>query len=89
MRLYLALALLPLGLAAPQRRELAPLLKALDPSEVIADRFIVKFYDDISMSEDAKSLYASVDYVYDGEFRGFAGPLDAEAVKALRADPRV
>jgi Peptidase inhibitor I9 len=91
MRLALGLTLLPLcaGAGAPSRRELAPLLKPSNTRQAIPDKFIVKFYDSISVEEDLTSLFSGADHVYDGDFKGFAGSLDADAVKALRADPRV
>ncbi|KAG9251336.1 cephalosporin C acetylhydrolase [Emericellopsis atlantica] len=95
MRSATLLALLPLALAAPsmtKRESPAPLIVPRD-ADVVKDKFIVKFKDDI-MSTNAvgaaiASIKADADYQYSKAFRGFAATLTADELENLRNDPTV
>ncbi|PHH85859.1 hypothetical protein CDD83_11077 [Cordyceps sp. RAO-2017] len=94
MKLSILLAILPAVLAAPatKRAEPAPLLTPKGAKQVIADKYIVKFKNELSASavdETVKALSSKADHVYSHAFRGFAGHLSAEEVKTLRDRPEV
>nr|ACV71862.1 subtilisin-like protease Pr1A [Metarhizium lepidiotae] len=95
MHLSALLTLLPAVLAAPAtiggRAEPAPLFTPQAES-IIADKYIVKFKDDIARiaTDDAVSaLTSKADFVYEHAFKGFAGSLTKEELKTLRAHPGV
>lgn len=97
MRLDIPLALLPLAAAHPwaKRAEPAPLLvdNNIDESEIIADKYIVRFRDGASFTsavDDAVAILSSVpDHVYSSTINGFAATLDKETLEALRDHPDV
>ncbi|KAM4054879.1 subtilase family protein [Hirsutella rhossiliensis] len=94
MKLSLILAILPAVLAAPatKRDEPAPLLIPRGSKQLIADKYIVKFKDSMSIAavdKTVKALSNKADHVYTNTFRGFAGQLSAKDVKALRERPDV
>jgi hypothetical protein len=93
MRLSILLALLPAVLAAPARRsEPAPLLRSRDASQLIADKYIVKFKDGNALSSlDAtvSSVASSAEHIYSGAFNGLSTTLDAETLELLRNHPDV
>ena len=94
MRLSVLLALLPAVLGAPTKRsEPAPLLVPRgDANTLIADKYIVKFKDDSSLSilESAVSILSEApEHVYENTIRGFSATLDAETLEALRDHPDV
>lgn len=95
MRLNVLLALLPVVLGAPatKRSEPAPLLIPRgDATELVADKYIVKFYDVSAMSavDDAvKILSEAPEKVFKNLFRGFSAKLDADTLEALRNHPDV
>ncbi|KAI6783456.1 uncharacterized protein J7T54_005485 [Emericellopsis cladophorae] len=95
MRSATLLALLPLALAAPsmtKRESPAPLLVPRG-ADVVQDKFIVKFRDDIlstnAVGAAIASIKADADYQYAKAFRGFAATLTAEELENLRNDPTV
>ncbi|EQK97924.1 serine protease [Ophiocordyceps sinensis CO18] len=94
MKLYVILAILPAVLAAPaaSRDEPAPLLIPRGSKQLIADKYIVKFKDSISIAavdETVNALSKKADHVYTNTFRGFAGQLSAKDVQTLRERPDV
>lgn len=94
MRLSVLLAILPAVLAAPAKRsEPAPLLVPRgDDTTLIADKYIVKFKENSSLSilESAMSVLSDApDHVYENTFQGFSSTLDAETLDALRDHPDV
>ncbi|PHH74065.1 hypothetical protein CDD80_3328 [Ophiocordyceps camponoti-rufipedis] len=94
MKTSLLLTLLPLAATAPSKRsEPAPLLIPRGASQnLIANKYIVKFKDEMSMTTADASLIAfseNADHVYNHAFRGFAGHLSDEDLKNLRNRPEV
>ncbi|PHH69306.1 hypothetical protein CDD80_6838 [Ophiocordyceps camponoti-rufipedis] len=94
MKLSILLTLLPaVVLSSPTTpRDPAPLLSARSPSKLIPDHYIVKFKDGIHASavdEAVSTLARKANRVYQHAFRGFAGQLGAEDLRALRANPDV
>ncbi|KAI9149875.1 Subtilisin-like serine protease AsES [Paramyrothecium foliicola] len=90
MRASLALALLPLALAAPQKR--APLHVPRDVN-LVEDHYIVKLKapeGEFQATVDAlvSDIAADADLVYEN-FGGFAASLTKEEVEALRSNPNV
>jgi hypothetical protein len=90
MRVSAALALLPLTLAAPQKR--APLHIPRDV-QLIEDHYIVKLKapeGEFRATVDAlvADIAADADLVYEN-FGGFAASLTAKEVEALRSNPNV
>jgi subtilisin family serine protease len=90
MRVSLALALLPLALAAPQKR--AP-LHVPRGAQLIENHYIVKLKAaqgefQATADEVIASIAADADLVYQN-FGGFAATLTAEEVEALRSNPNV
>lgn len=90
MRFSAALALLPLALAAPQKR--APLHVPRDVP-LVDNHYIVKLkapQGEFRTTVDAlvSSIAADADLVYEN-FGGFAATLTAEEVEALRSNPSV
>ncbi|KAI1344276.1 subtilisin-like protease PR1K [Xylariaceae sp. FL0016] len=88
-----ALAVLPLALAAPQKRSTpAPLIKPRGAG-VIEGKYIVKMKDGVQ-SESVQASIASVssshDYQYSSsKFTGFAGSLTDEELESLQNDANV
>jgi hypothetical protein len=90
MRASVLLAILPLALAAPQKR--APLVIPRD-AELIQGKYIVKLKDvssDFTAQADTviSSIAADADLVYEN-FGGFAATLTEEEIEALRSNPAV
>nr|ACV71845.1 subtilisin-like protease Pr1A [Metarhizium acridum] len=95
MHLSALLTLLPAVLAAPatigRRAEPAPLFTPQAES-IIADKYIVKFKDDIARiatDDTVSALTSKADFVYEHAFHGFAGSLTKEELKMLREHPGV
>ncbi|KFA74139.1 hypothetical protein S40288_08182 [Stachybotrys chartarum IBT 40288] len=90
MRASVLLAVLPLALAAPQKR--APLIVPRDV-DLIEGHYIVKLKassDEFSAQADTviSSIAADADLVYEN-FGGFAASMTEEEVEALRSNPNV
>jgi subtilisin family serine protease len=91
MRASVALALLPLALAAPQKR--APLHVPRDVN-LVEGQYIVKLKAPAegeftaSINSVVASIAADADIVYE-DFGGFAATLTPEEVEALRSNPSV
>jgi subtilisin family serine protease len=90
MRASVLLAILPLALAAPQKR--APLVIPRD-AELIQGKYIVKLKEssgDFTTQADnvISSIAADADLVYEN-FGGFAATLTKEEIEALRSNPAV
>lgn len=93
MRPSILLALVPIVLGAPTKRdEPAPLHVPRDVDNLIKDTYIVK-YKDISafsaVEEGVKQLVGKPDRVFKGAFKGFSGKINAKTLKSLRNDPSV
>ncbi|PFH59488.1 hypothetical protein XA68_12275 [Ophiocordyceps unilateralis] len=89
MKPSLILAILPVVAAAPatKRAEPAPLLRPRGTTHLIANRYIVKFKDEMSFAgadETIVSLTQKADHVYNHAFRGFAGRLSPNDLEELR-----
>lgn len=92
MRFSVLAAALPAVLAVPAKRSEPAPLRVPSNSELIADKYIVKFKDGVSVASADGAMSAmsqDADQVYDTLFRGFAGTLDAETLKTLRDHPEV
>lgn len=81
------LLLLPFAAADPasQGTRLAPLI--IPPSNVIANKYIVKFKESAAtslVSTTLLNLNAKADAVYTNLFKGFSGTLSATALEQLR-----
>jgi subtilisin family serine protease len=81
------------SIAAPERG-IAPLLAAAPHAEVIRDRYIVVFRDDVGdAAQLAKRLAAAhggtLHYSYQHALKGFAATLPARGVEGLRHNPQV
>ncbi|KAI9163668.1 Subtilisin-like serine protease AsES [Paramyrothecium foliicola] len=85
-------ALVPFVFAAP-----APLYTPREVDSLISDQYIVKFKEasplaglsDAGLDRALTKLSAKADRVYNGQFKGFAGKLDAAVLKQLREHPDV
>ncbi|TWU76889.1 subtilisin-like serine protease [Metarhizium rileyi] len=95
MQLSALLTLLPAVLAVPatvgRRDEPAPLLTPAAES-IVAGKYIVKLKDGVArISSDAvvSEFGSKADHVYEHTFKGFAGSLTEEELKALRDHPDV
>ncbi|KAH9886841.1 subtilisin-like protein [Xylariomycetidae sp. FL2044] len=92
MRTASVLASLPLALAGSAKRaQPAPLLVPR-ASNLVADKYIVKLYDNAEMSAlDAtlSQFQASADHSWTKVFKGFATTLDAEALSTLQNHAQV
>lgn len=93
MHLSLFLAVLPLAMAVPARREPAPLLRPrTDDKNLLAGKYIVKFKEGKSgnkmsvsaLNNKISTLNVSPDHVYKTTFQGFSGQLTDEELEALR-----
>ncbi|KAI1342512.1 proteinase T-like protein [Xylariaceae sp. FL0016] len=90
MRSFLALALVPLALAAPAKRaEPAPLLVPRDNGDnLIEGQYIVKLYDEAEMSAldtTLSAMHAKAKHSWTTKgFKGFAAALDAEELATLQ-----
>lgn len=86
------LALLPLALAAPQKRDaLAPLILPRQ-SQAVPGKYIVKMKNGArqgSVTNAVSSIQAEADFTYSRGFRGFAASLSPEEVQKLRLNPDV
>lgn len=96
MRLSVLLAILPVVLGAPtttKRATPAPvLIPRGDDSNLIADKYIVKFREGSSLAsvEDAVTILSEgADHIFHHAFQGFSGTLDKETLEALREHPDV
>ncbi|KAI1770405.1 peptidase S8/S53 domain-containing protein [Hypoxylon cercidicola] len=88
MRTATALALLPLALAVPSKREIpAPVIKPLG-AQLIEGKYIVKMKAGAkadSVQSSIQSVSSDADFVYSSnKFQGFAGSLSAEELEALQ-----
>ncbi|CAJ2506316.1 Uu.00g004460.m01.CDS01 [Anthostomella pinea] len=92
MRSTIALALLPLALAAPSKRDVpAPVIKPR--GTLVEGRYIVKMKSDAETEAVAKSIMAiasDAHYTYNfDDFQGYAAPMTADEVEALQNNPNV
>jgi hypothetical protein len=89
------LALIPAALATPivqRRSEPAPLHIRRDIEALIADQYIVKYYDVSASSvveNGIKKLSVKPKHLFKGAIRGFAAKLDQKTLDLLRDDPNV
>ncbi|POR32110.1 Cuticle-degrading protease [Tolypocladium paradoxum] len=95
MKFSAILSILPAVLAMPsaRRSEPAPLLiPPVGADQLIANKYIIKFKDDMSASsvdEVISALSSKAEHVYDLVFPGFASLLSAEELQTLRNHPNV
>lgn len=92
MRAATLLAILPLAMAAPNKRSSpAPIIKPRGV-ELIEDKYIVKFKSgsiSTAVHGAISSIKADADYTYSSRFNGFAATIDADELKILQNDPNV
>lgn len=87
MRFSTILAFAPLALGAP-----APFFNVTHAGQIVPDKYIVKFKDEVSLSardETLSILTTDADHVYSDVFNGFAATLDADTLGLLRDHPNV
>jgi hypothetical protein len=93
MRLSVLLAVLPVVLGAPAKRELAALVVPdVDADSLIADKYIVKFKKsgELSALNSALGVLSDApDHIFKEIFQGFSATLDKDTLKTLREHPDV
>ncbi|OAQ58771.1 alkaline serine protease P32 [Purpureocillium lilacinum] len=92
MKPYIFIASLPFATTAlaARRPAAAPLLTPHDDSQVIEDKYIVKFRDTVSIAsvnEAITSVQAKAAHIYHDIFPGFAGTLSPVDLLAIRDHP--
>src|SRR5690349_17949524 len=80
--------------ARPSAQELAPLLAAAPDAQVVPNRYIVVFRDNVAdphgrATIKAAKFNAKIEHAYGTALKGFSAELSSAAVQALRADPDV
>lgn len=93
MKFSIAVALLPLAMAAPAVEDASTLAPLLRRGNVKPGKYIVKLKDNAvhaAASSSAMSLLASEPkYTYNNVMKGFATSLDLKTLEKLRSHPDV
>lgn len=92
MKASAVLALLPLAIAAPAKRDSPAPLIVPRGVQVVEGKYIVKFKDEFKaqhVESAVTSISADAEHLFSELFNGFAASLTPQEVENLRHDPSV